>query len=488
MSDFSIYPAFKKKYKTDKSGILQIRIIKNRKVKDFSLKESIKEQFWNKNRNEVRSSHPDYERLTNLIAEKIKELKFLYSETKSPQSIKENLKGSFLSFFDAQIEFLYQRKRLGTHKSYKTSLLHLKSFLSSKGKTDLNFSDLEPSFIMSFETYLLNKGINNNSCKKYLSTIKKVYNEAIKMKAFIPTSDPFIMFENKRVPVEKTRLSKSEINKIMEQSFKSESTLYHTKNYFLFQTFAQGLRVSDLLTLRWSNLKDGHLVFIQRKTNKRHFIVLNDMVVLILQNYLPDKAEKINKERYSFTFLETEYKMNYEDLKNHYKAISKEHITSFIKGDKEAIKIVEGWKKMLDQVWLKVKYKLIIHLNEYARKNPSKFIFPMLVPSMFDNVVFDSNTTLTKDQYNHILSRTTIYNKQLKSLQKACEIQTTLTSHIPRHTYTNLMIELTNRDIYTISKTLGHTRLSTTDHYIDDFNLDKITDDLNSLSSEFNFI
>ena len=111
MSDISIYPAFKKKYKSDKSGILQIRVSKNRKYEDFSLKETIKEQFWNKNRNEVRSSHPDYERLSKLIEEKLKEIKFLYNQTDNPKSVKDNLKGSFLSFFEAQIEFLYQRKK-----------------------------------------------------------------------------------------------------------------------------------------------------------------------------------------------------------------------------------------------------------------------------------------------------------------------------------------------------------------------------------------
>jgi site-specific recombinase XerD len=488
MTDFSITPVLKKKFATDKEGIIQIRITKERKSKYISLKERIKEQYWNKNRNEVRTSYQDHERLTNLINEKIKEFKFLYGETKSTQSVIQNLKGSFLAFFDEQIEFLFQRKRLGTYKSYKTSLFHLKSYLSSRGKEDLNFSDLQPSFIVNFETYLLNKSINNNSCKKYISTIKKVYNEAVKMKVFIPTSDPFVMFENKRVPVEKSRLGKADINKIMEKSFLTESTLYHTKNYFLFQTFAQGLRVSDLLTLRWSNLKDGHIVFVQRKTNKRHLVILNDMVILILQNYTDDKAESINKIKYSFSLFDKEYKMTYQEVKDQYKAISKQNISKFISGDKQAIKVVEGWKKMLDQIWLKVKYNLIIYLNEYAHKNPTKFIFPILDSYLFDGVVFDSNTTLSKEQYNHILSRTTIYNKQLKRLQKACDIEITLTSHIPRHTYTNLMIELTNRDIYTISKTLGHSRLSTTDHYIDDFNLDKISDDLNSLSSEFNFI
>lgn len=144
-------------------------------------------------------------------------------------------------------------------------------------------------------------------------------------------------------------------------------------------------------------------------------------------------------------------------------------------------------EKTLDTVWEKVKFNLIIYFHEFSKKKPTQFIFPIIDPSLFTEVIFDNNTTLTKEQYNHILSRTTLYNKQLKRLQKECEIEVTLTSHIPRHTYTNLMIEVTGRDIYTISKTLGHTRLSTTDHYVDDFNINKISDDLGSLSSEFNF-
>jgi site-specific recombinase XerD len=488
MKNKTFTPILKKKYSSDKFGIINIRMTHDRSSEYFSLKETIKEQYWNKKRCEVKSNYDDFERINKLISEKIQELKYIHGQTEDIKAIKKNEKGSFISFFDDQVNFLLQRKRIGTYKSYKTSLLHLQNFIHQKGKIDLLFADIETKLIINFETYLLNKGINNNSCKKYISTIKKVFNEGVKMKVFYSVSDPFIMFENTRLPVEKKRLEKIHISKIIQKNFPENSTLYHTRNYFLFQTFGQGLRVSDLFTLRWSNLQNGNIVFVQRKTNKKNIVLLNDMIIHILREYTPDKCSKIYNQKYSFVCLGEKYSMNYDELKNHYKKISKEHISGFIKEDKSSIQIIESWKKTLDSVWEKVKFNLVIYFHKYSKENPSKFIFPFIVSDYFKDVIFDNNTTLTKEQHNHINSRNVLYNKQLKRLQKECEIDIKLTSHIPRHTYTNLMIEITGRDIYTISKTLGHTRLSTTDHYVDDFNVAKITDDLGSLSSEFNFL
>lgn len=347
MRGITFTPVLKKKYSTDKEGILNIRVTHDRVSKYFSLKETIKEQHWNKRRCEVKNNYEDFERLTKVISDRIKELKYLHGQTEDIKSVKKNEKGSFLSFFETQVEFLLQRKRMGTYKSYKSSLLHLKSFTTQKGKSDLLFSDLEPKLIIDLETYLLGKDIKNNSCKKYISTIKKVFNEGVKMKVFLPVSDPFIMFENRRLPVQKTRLERRHINKIIQKQIPENTILHHIKNYFLFQTFGQGLRVSDLLTLRWSNVQEGNIVFIQRKTNKKHFVLLNDMVVLILREYTPDKCLKIYNQKYSITCLGQKYSMTYEEVKNEYKKKSQENKSGFIKGDKKSIQVVENWKKHL---------------------------------------------------------------------------------------------------------------------------------------------
>jgi integrase len=260
------------------------------------------------------------------------------------------------------------------------------------------------------------------------------------------------------------------------------------RNYFLFQIFGQGLRVSDLITLRWDNIIEGRIEFVQLKTKKRHSVILSDVLLNILKDYIPGKCSDLFEEIYSFSFEGKEYKMNYPDLKDYYKKISKEGLQKFLQGkDPKTTDFVELWKNQLDEIWFIVKSKLLIRITQYSRKNKSLFIFPILRNEDFKDLVFDNQTNLSQYQYNQLSSRTTVYNKQLKKLQEKCELNVVLTSHISRHTYTNILIDFTGNDIYSISKSLGHQRLSTTEHYIHQFTTertDKVNNELNEL---FNF-
>ncbi len=49
----SFTPCLKKKFKTDKYGIINIRITNNRKSTYISLKEKLHERFWNENSHEL---------------------------------------------------------------------------------------------------------------------------------------------------------------------------------------------------------------------------------------------------------------------------------------------------------------------------------------------------------------------------------------------------------------------------------------------------
>ncbi|MBK7764099.1 MAG: site-specific integrase [Bacteroidetes bacterium] len=481
-NDVSFTPYLKKKEKKDNSGIINIRVTKDRKSKYFSLKETIEEKYWNKQRCEVKKTFINADSLNKRIDEKINELKSIYGLSEDIQILKKNERNSFINFFNSQIEFLRSRKKIGTSKSYGTSYNQLEAFIKRRGKSDLLFSEVDVVLITDFETFLLENNIANNTSKKYISTIKKVFNQSIKMNVFQPMKDPFIMFENKRLQVKKNRLDKIDVEKILLTEIDELDILYNVRNYFLFQIFGQGLRVSDLVTLRWENIVEGRIDFVQLKTKKKHSVSLNYRLLSILKDYIPGNCSKVYTEKYSFTIKDMAYKMNYEELKNKYKEISKTHITKFIAGDKEAIKLVESWKKAFDQVIEKTKYKLILSIDQYSRINPKSFIFSILRNEDFKDVKFNNNTNLTLYQYNQISSRTGVYNRQLKRLQNKCEIDVVLTSHISRHTYTNILIDATDNDIYSISKSLGHQRLSTTEHYINEFSnerTDKVNDEFN---------
>jgi integrase len=476
-------PYFKKKFSDDKDGFINIRITENRKSKYFSLKEKLKEKEWNPKKNEVRNSCKDYNRLTKIIQDKIDELKLIYQQVNSVEKVKDNDLLSVLMFYENEVDLLFQQKKYGTSKKMNTTLTHFKNFLSSKGFVDIKFQEITISLVEQYEIYLSSTGISNNTSKKYVSIFGKIYNLGIRKQVFVPKSDPFILFQNTRVSVEKKRLSKIEVETIINKVIDSNNSLFKIKNYFLFQIFCQGIRVSDLLTLRWSNIVDGRIEFFQYKTKKKHSVLINDNLVFILKDFMNEDCNLILNQSYSFT-IDTTYKMNFDEIKSKFEEIRKKHISGFIKGNKDSIEIIEKWKNVLDDIRFKVVSNLLIKITGFSKINQDKFIVELLNDIDFKDVFFNGNTILTKFQFNQISSKTTIYNKQLKELQFLCRIKTSLTSHITRHTYTNLLIENTDNDIYSISKSLGHQRLSTTEHYLSDFNTirtDKVNQEMNDL-------
>lgn len=484
MNKTTYIPCFKKKYSTDDFGTIQIRITTNRKSKYETLGEKIKEKYWNPEKKEVRKNHPEQERLNTLLETTIKELKQINNVPDDEIILVEKV--SFFRFFKEQLEYLLTRKRLGSYKSQKTGYYHLSNYLSSKGKTDLLFEEINPILIRDFETYLKSKEILNNSCIKYIKTFKSVYNEGVKLGKYQQVSDPFILVKNKYSPVEKKTLKRIDIEKIFKTTFKEKDPLYNVKNYFLFQIFAQGMRVSDLLTLRWSNVKDAEINFYQLKTKSQHRIPFNDIIILKIADYIPNRGLEIINLKFDFNILGEDFSLNFKEIEEKYESVRKGNIHKVIEGDEKVIRKLENWIEVLNKSKDVMIKRLAIRIVEYSKSNLKKFIFPILDDEVFKDVDFTSEKyTLSKYQFNQMSSKTTVYNKYLKKLQEKCEIDVVLTSHLARHSYTSLMIESTDKDIYTISKSLGHANISTTQHYISEFLDERVHKENDKLNKTF---
>ena len=189
--------------------------------------------------------------------------------------------------------------------------------------------------------------------------------------------------------------------------------------------------------------------------------------------------------------------MSYSEIENHYNKLQKDNISIYLKlinskKEEDKIKVEElerlykSWLNVMDEIRDKISSILILQIAVYGKANPKKFIFPILDDKIFSDVLFNAQKhTLTKYQYNQLSSKTAYYNKQLKKLQALCNIDTVFTSHLARHSYTNLMIETTNKDIYTISKSLGHSTLSTTEHYVNDFLYERIYESNDAMNQTF---
>ena len=82
----------------------------------------------------------------------------------------------------------------------------------------------------------------------------------------------------------------------------------------------------------------------------------------------------------------------------------------------------------------------------------SRFLFPFL----------NKDEVINEQIIN---SRITYVNKFLKEVAKYCCIFKKLSTHVSRHTYTDLALQATNENIYLVQKSLGHSSVKTTELY-----------------------
>ena len=338
-----------KKDKINKKGEvpLYIRIIKDRKAKFISLGIKINPKDWNDNQLKVRKSHPNSQRMNNFIAHKIAEAEgiVLDLETKSnyvsPKSIKENIMGTspqnFLQYFQNYINNLEKNGKHINYRNTKTIYSKLKNYI---GKNDFAFDELTVTFLKNYETYMSNKlGNSINTIHTSMKIIRRIINEAIREDLIPPEKSPFIKYKLKTEKVKKEFLTEDEIRRMEELQLDKNSMRNHHRNIYIFATYAGGLRISDIIQLKWSEY-DGERVLVSTKKTKNIVSVkLPKKAKEIIESY---KTKKSKKNHYIFPFLKND--IDYSD-KALFNAISSH--TAYTNKDLKVIAKMAGIDKKI---------------------------------------------------------------------------------------------------------------------------------------------
>jgi site-specific recombinase XerD len=305
-----------KKDKINKSGEapLYLRLIKDRKAKFISLGIRINPKDWNEEVSKVRKSHPNSQRMNHYIAQKIADAEGIALEMESkskfisPKTIKQGIMGksgdSFLKYFSRYVEKLKNREKIGTYNKVKTVFSKLSEF--TKGN-DLLFDELTVSFIKDYENYLSeNLGNSQNTIHSNLKVIRRVINDAVSEDLFPLEKNPFLKMKLKAGTTKKEFLTEEEIKKIEDLMIPDNTMLFHHRNIYIFATYAGGIRISDLLQLKWKNYDGDRILIETKKTQNNVSIKLPMKAKEIIELYRTDKTIA---EDYVFPFLknETEY-------------------------------------------------------------------------------------------------------------------------------------------------------------------------------------
>ena len=90
---------------------------------------------------------------------------------------------------------------------------------------------------------------------------------------------------------EKVGLSSDEIKKIKSLSNLTEQE-FHARSVWLFSFYLAGMRVADVLKIKWSDIYDDRLHYRMNKNDKLLSLKLPQKVLPIIENYTNDKLNE----------------------------------------------------------------------------------------------------------------------------------------------------------------------------------------------------
>lgn len=303
---------------------IYFRIIKDRKVSYISTNIKIIEEYWDEKKLCVKSKHPNSKRFNSYLSNKFAELQdsvFQFeTEQKSltTRQLKDKIYGqkptSFFAVADEILQGFIAKGKIGTHDRFASVINKLREY--AKGK-DYAFQEIDVDFIKKYEHYLRSV-LNNKTNTVYgnMKFIRQVFNYAYDNEIIDHSLIPFNKYKLKKEKTERVYLHENEIKQIEEYSSDKYTKINLHRDMFVFACYT-GLRISDMLQLKWKNFDGTHLNFIIRKTTEQSSIKVPQKGLDILSRMQLDKP---NPDVFIFQMLPPEL-----DMKNDYavdKAIS----------------------------------------------------------------------------------------------------------------------------------------------------------------------
>jgi len=468
--------------KVDGTKPIKIRTTIKRKVQYVNLGISVKENEWDKRKHRVKSNHPEYRKFNTIIE---KQWKKLYVE--EPEEIVTN-KGENQSLLFVTLEQILKSRiklerswnRISIEKKLTTSLRHL----TSGGLHRTLFIDYNLDKIKQFHTHLHTiKGLQENSMGSYHRVIRSTMNLYSKDNEISSRvwNDPYRNFKTVKKSKPKFSLKGSEVIKLENYILfhkSKEGNKFHSVCMFIFSIYSFGSRFGDIYGLKWNSIKDNVLRFETEKNKRNMSIRMNPKLENILKYYTP--LRDFYKDPFNFN----------DDIIDEIRKWFP-HIDGLIKSEKDYIKFrmdntpIEG--ELLDELFSHLTDKIVFQPDDEKLKGELEQIIKTR-DSYVSNFIkefskicnghlfpfFREGETDYRKIKNRKESSNFIVNKSLKLVSKICKIKE-FSFHEGRHTF-SYHGRKNGFDVFLLSKSLGHSSLSVTQNYLNDFDNEEIMD------------
>lgn len=312
----------------------------DRKIAKADIGVSIGENQWDESKQRVRSSHPLATRINNMLDRKRNEIEAQMIEYKGRLTIdvvREMVQGEYNPNKEADADFVqlaidtintqYKIGKVGISVR-DNALCNLKQFRrflkETTGKGTICIGKMTIDVIHDFIIWKKeSRGNKEETINKALTPLMKAANEAARhgwmsAEEAASISNSYLMpkadLEEEAEDRDVKYLTKKQLAEFVDYYAKAKYP--KTRDYmdmFLFAFHACGLRFSDVLTLRWSDIdfETKHLnkVLVKGRKKQGHRIALTPSAIAILEKW---KAKGLNN-RFVFGLLPNNFDLNDEE-------------------------------------------------------------------------------------------------------------------------------------------------------------------------------
>lgn len=296
------------KHKEDEQKLLRIRITYRREPRLFGIGDDrirlTQEQFLNRRLKKTMDAMAVADRAKRIAEEVIEELGAEFTFESFKKKYKQKLTGwdAKSCLFDSLLSEYFRDPKhkcaYKTIKSYETSVNWVMRYRKKATLSSIT-SDFVDNLILFMQKEHLKEHdseMSENTKRMYLRQLRAIYNFAIE-KGYTNNKNPFAnrhLGSSKRA---KAALSKEEMKTLRDYQPKDKLEEMGI-DFFLLTYHCNGANLGDILLFRNSNIEDGTLSFIRRKTQKTNIepiqIKLTSVAIALFNKYGKISAETPN--------------------------------------------------------------------------------------------------------------------------------------------------------------------------------------------------
>lgn len=283
-----------------------IRTTKDRKSTYVTLF-SIKFEYWDEDNKRVRKSHPNSTEKNKQISDalakydniayKAVEVRDEFGVGVIRDKIKKKVSHNYIEYVEHQIADLYKKGNISMYKRDKCVIDDFKRFIK---KDSLPLNQFNTQLVKDFDTYLIvDKDNQRNTVTGKMKRLRK-YAKDLFIENNLDFRDfPFRNYKMKTESTEREFLSEREFKRLVnfkENICRPQNPRRNALHLFLMECYT-GMRISDLLTLKWKHYQDGLIKKKMEKTKDTITIMVAEIDVadeMIEERY--QKATKENKQ------------------------------------------------------------------------------------------------------------------------------------------------------------------------------------------------